>query len=407
MAFPTVTVEAAFGDAPFATTPTYTDLSTYARVATIKRGRPTNLARVEAATGAVELDNRDLRFDPLNTGSPYSPNVKPLVRFRISAVYNAVTYRLLTAYVHRWPPAGGAKVKTYTTVDLRDAFAVLANASLPADSYPAEATGLRIARTLDAVGFPAADRVLDPGTATVVAATIEADADAKALAHLLDVTETELGVFFIDGQGRAVFRDRHARFDDPADYTAVATFGDGGGSELQWDDVVPDFDVDKVVNDWRVTPSGGTVVTKEDSASITAYGRRSSTRSPLTEDANDATAQAEYLLATTKDPLVRWEKLVLRPSHFAAGALQDSLFAQALGREIGDRITVKVRPPGGAYTVSQDAYIEGIEHAIKDQDWTTTFLLSPADPNTVGGAGYWILADATYGVMDTTTRLAP
>lgn len=406
--FPTVTVETAFSTAPFAVTPTYTDLSSYAQAFKTSRGRPNPLTRIEAGSGSVTLDNRDLRFDPLNAGGSYYPNVLPTRKTRISAVYNATTYYLFTGYVQRWPQAWRPPGYTEVELELRDASSLLALADLPADTYPAELAGARVGRVLDAVGFPAADRVLDVGVATIVGATIAADSGTKALSHIQDVADSDLGYVFLDGQGRAVFHDRHHRYDAASDYTALATFGDGGGAELQWDEVEPDYDVERILNDWRVTPSGGSALTIQDATSIAAYGPRTQTRAPLVASVADCQAMGEYLLATTKDPVLRFDRLVIRPTHVADGTLRDSLFAQALGRELGDRITVKVRPPGGAYTISQDVWIEGISHDVKGStDWTTTFLLSPVDPTLASGAGYWILGDSTYGVLGTSTRLAP
>lgn len=410
MAFPTVTVQAAWATAPFATTPTWTDISTYVLSGTTSRGRSSNLSRVDAGSLALPLDDADHRFDPFNTGSAYYPNVKPAKKVRVSCVFNAVTYYLWTGHNASLKPDWRKPSYTEVSLQAKDAFSLLALASLPGASYPAELSGARVGRVLDAVGWPAADRVLDTGRCTMAAATIADGDDTKALAHLLDVAESELGIFFIDGQGRAVFHDMYHRIDAPADYTSLATLGDGGGSELDWDEIGPDFDVEKIVNDWRLTPSGGSTVTKTDSTSITDYGRRSQARSPFITDVNQVTAQAEYLLGQTKDPALRFDRLVLRPSDLQAGSLQNDLFAQALGREIGDRITVKARPPDGSfasYTISQDVIIEGISHAFSDQSWETTFLLSPADPNTVAGGGYWILGDATYSLLGVTTRLAP
>lgn len=409
MAFPTVTIEAAFGSAAFSSSPSWTDISSYARIiGGVRRGRSTNISRVDPTVCDLLLDNRDLRFDPENTSSPYYPNVKPGVRVRISAVYNAVTYRIATGYVQRWPQTymrpGGGEVK----IELRDALARFSGIELPPASYPAELSGTRIGRVLDAIGWPAGDRTLDVGRYTNPAATITAESPTKALAHLLDVADSELGLVFIAGDGKVVYHDLYHRFDTAADYTPAATFGDGGGSELPYEELLPDYDLEGVVNEWRVTPSGSSsAITKEDSSSITTYGRITSSRTPLCADTIALTAQAEFLLAQTKEPRTRFERLVLEPSALADGATKDSVYANALGRELGDRVNVKARPPGGAYTVSRDVYIEGIEHEVSDQRWRTVFRLSPVDPTTAGGGGFWLLGDATYGVLGVTTSLAP
>lgn len=407
MSFPTVTVEVAWTTDPLDASPSYTDISTYALSFTSARGRSDNLADISAQKATVKLDDRDLRFDPLNTGGAYYPNVKPRRKVRISAVYNAVTYYPWTGFLERMPPDWRRPGYTEVEAEAQDGFSILSLADLPAGSYPAELTSDRIARVLDAVGWPsgATHRNLDTGKSTVVAVTI-ADGETKALAHLQDVAKSELGLVFIDGQGRFTFHNRQHRFDTASDYTSVATFGDGGGTELDWDDVGPDWDLDRVINQWSITPYGGAVIVRSDATSKAAYGPRGQSRELLISDVNEATDQADWLLARTKDVAYRFDRLILRPSAIAAGSLQDSLFAQALGREIGDRITVKVRPPGGGYTISQECWIEGVQHKVSDQSWETVFMLDTVDPTLQTGAGYWILDDTTYSVLDTSTRLA-
>lgn len=409
MTLPVTKLEVAWSTDPFATTPTWTDLSSptsYVRSASAKRGRGNAFSRIEAGQAVVSLDDRDLRFDPFNTAGAYYPNVKPGKKARLSCTYNAVTYYLFTGYIDELPPTYLYPGETIVNVPLVDVFGLLALADLTVDDvYPDELAGTRVGRVLDEVGFPAADRALDAGQSTIVTETVAAD--TKALAHLLDVAESELGIVFVDGQGRVAFHDRHHRIGTVAAYTPDGTFGLSGGSELDYATVVPAFTLAPVVNEWSITPDGGTVIVKSDSASITAYGKRASSRSPKVVSVNDCTAQAEYLLAQTKEPALRFERLELRPARLQAGTLQDNLFAQALGREIGDRIQVKVRPPGAGYTITQDCYIETIEHAIGPHDWATSFGLSAVDPTVASGNGYWILGDSTYGVLGTTTRLAP
>lgn len=407
MAYPTITVEIAWSTDPLATTPTWTDVSTYVGGFDCRRGRENNLALVGVGAASLRLDNRDLRFDPLNTGGAYYPNVKPRRKVRISAVYSAVTYYLFTGYLERMPPDWRKPGYTEIQAEARDGFSILALANLPAASYPAELTSARIGRVLDAISWPtgASHRNLDTGLSTVVAATIT-DGQTTALDHLQQVADSELGLCFIDGQGRFTFHNRQHRFDTVGDYTSLATLGDGGGGELDWDEIGPDYDIDRIVNQWAVTPDSGSAIVANDSTSQTNYGLRSRGRTLLISDVNEATDQANFLLAQTKDPVLRFDRLVLRPSHVAAGSLQDNLYAQALGREIGDRVTVKARPPGAGYTISQECWIEGIQHKVEDQQWETTFLLNPCDPTMQTGAGYWILDDSTYSVLGTSTRLA-
>ena len=56
-----------------------------------------------------------------------------------------------------------------------------------------------------------------------------------------------------------------------------------------------------------------------------------------------------------------------------------------------------------AAAINTDAYIEQAAHTIdpKTPSWVTTVTCSPAADDTA-----WILGDATYGVLGSTTKLA-
>jgi hypothetical protein len=69
-------------------TPTFSqDITPYVREASTHRGANRELERVEAGTGSVALDNRDGRFTPFNSASPYYPYILPMRRIRISGTW--------------------------------------------------------------------------------------------------------------------------------------------------------------------------------------------------------------------------------------------------------------------------------------------------------------------------------
>jgi hypothetical protein len=60
------------------------DITTYVREASTHRGASRELERIEAGTASITLDNQDGRFTPLDSDSPYYPNILPMRRVRIS-----------------------------------------------------------------------------------------------------------------------------------------------------------------------------------------------------------------------------------------------------------------------------------------------------------------------------------
>ena len=135
MPTPTATCEIAFATNPSAT-PTWTDVTAYLMDFEITRGRQAELNRMEAGTATITLNNIDRRFDPSNAGSPYAPNVLPVRRIRLSATYNAVTYRLFSGYIETWPPTYPGPVDSNVRITAVDGFKVLNLKAIPG-GYPA------------------------------------------------------------------------------------------------------------------------------------------------------------------------------------------------------------------------------------------------------------------------------
>lgn len=91
MANPSAKVEIGFGSAWDAASPTWTDVTSYVRAVEVKRGRNGDLDPFDIGTAYVQLDNRDGRFNPINTASPYYPNVIPRKQLRITGTYTTPT----------------------------------------------------------------------------------------------------------------------------------------------------------------------------------------------------------------------------------------------------------------------------------------------------------------------------
>jgi hypothetical protein len=392
--FPSLIVEVAFTTNPGSSSPVWTDISAYVRSASIRRGRQRELDRINAGTCTLELNNTSRRFDPTNTSSPYYPNVLPMRRLRVRASHSSGIHDLFSGYVERWPQEWVGPNVAFSPITVVDGFLALAKADVGTGAvWPQELSGARISRTLDAAGWPAADRTVSVGVSLIAETTLELGSETSALQHLTDVADSELGLFFCDASGKAVFHDRHKRLFAPY-LTSQATFGDDTG-ELAYTDLRPDYDVELIYNDVRVTVTGGTTAQATDSTSQTTFFPRSLLRNVVLARDTEAADQAGYLISKYKDPELRFSTLTVRPGQTAA------LFEQVLGREISDRILVRRRPPGGGNIIEQSCHIESIAHQISPGVWQTEWLLSPAESPTVD---WWLLGDATYGVLGTTTK---
>jgi hypothetical protein len=392
MAVPVIAVEVAFTTAPGAT-PSWTAVTTYVSSFRIQRGRAHELDQFQAGTATVMLDNPDRRFEPLYASGAYYPHVVPLRRIRIRATWNAVTYDLFHGYVERWQPSYPGPYEGVCEVTATDGFYVLANAAVNA-TYAQQFSGARIGAVLDAISWPAGDRSIATGLMQVQGRTLENEA---ALTHLQAVAVAEQGYLWLNPSGSVVFRDRASRIKAPI--TTHLTLGSGGGAEEFYQDATWDYDSAHLFNDVRVTRRGGVEQVASDITSQTAYYTRTHAVND-TENAEDGDAltAAMMMLGKYKDPQYRARSIKLN-------ALSDetTLWPHLLGRDIGDRISVIKRPPGGGTALTQVSWIEGVsfDYVVEGARWNDLrWTVSPADTNT-----YWQLQDATFGVLGTTTRL--
>lgn len=336
-------------------------------------------ARADAGNASVLLDNLDARFDPTNLSGPYVAagitQVQPMRAWRVRAIHDAVSYDLWRGFADSWDldyPQSGKDA----TVELRgtDGTKVLVNVDKAAQGSAGagEDTGARITRILDNAEWPAEDRTIATGLTTVIGTTLAGAAQTE----ILLTADTEIGEVYIDGAGKVVFRNRHAILTEARSTTSQATFGDGGGElpyvalDLAHDDTV-------IANLIRINRDGGAEQTAEDATSQSTYLTRTFVRSDLTHQTDAESLQyAEYTLALLKDGDLRFDSITIAP-----GDDPTNLFPQVLGRQLGDRITVKWTPPGRpGDPIERDCHIRGIAHAWDTATWATTFYLADAGP---------------------------
>jgi len=390
----TITVRIAFSSDPFDASPTWTDVTNDAYEFEIRRGRQYELDRIECGLATVFLENLSGDYWPNNTGGAYYPNVLPGKRINIRATYGGTTYDLYTGFIEAWQPdwLGLAGYGPIIRLDCADLLKNLSRLELnDGTGYSQEASGTRVGNVLDDLGWPAGARDLDAGQSTMIATG--ALVNENALAHLLTVQQSELGIVFIAGDGDVQFQDRHARLKSPYT-TSQATFGDDTG-ESPYRAIEPSYDDDFIYNDVRMTRSGGTEQTASDATSQTTFGKRSLVRTGLLmADDNEALSQAQFQLSRYKDAALRSRELVLYPDHAPA-----DLFSKVLGYDISTRITVRLNQAN----IDTDYHIEGIAHHYSARTglWETRWQLSDADSQV-----YWALGVAGFSELGETTRLA-
>ena len=123
-------------------TPVWIDITEDVRSVSINRGKQRLLDRFEAGTCSIVLDNRDRKYDPSYTGSPFwdgdRTNVLPMRSFRIRGQYGDKTYYRFVGFASTYRQDYDRSNREATcTVELEDAFKIfnLTNPASPFSGY--------------------------------------------------------------------------------------------------------------------------------------------------------------------------------------------------------------------------------------------------------------------------------
>lgn len=390
----TLTISLGLGSGPLAASPSWTDISAFSHGGfSTSRGRSSVLDRFDAGTGTIIVENVDGRFDPINTSSPYSPNLKIGVPVRIQVVHSAVTYTLFRGMVEAWPiQYSNSGQYSELAIPIVDLTPLLAGFSMEGITYPEQATGARVTAVLDSVGWPAGLRTIGVGVAIVPAVTVDLPIEGSALDHIQAVTEVEAGTFFIAGDGSATFQNRVVA----TGFASTATFGTGGG-EIVFETFERSYDADQLFNIVEANRPEGEVQQATDATSIATYGPRTTTlEAPFIDDAA-ALNVAEWQVLRLANTVNRITQLSIDPD-----VTPGTMWPVAAGTELREGVTVKFSPPGGGTAINQLSSVEAVSHSVDaDEVWTTSFQVWPLATSET--QSYWILGTSQLG---TGTRLA-
>ena len=370
------------------------DVSDIALRVSIRRGRNRVLNSFEAGTATVVLEDENGDYNPQNTLSPYYGKLLPLRKIRIYADYDDGSgldrYYLFSGYITSFDNTfrlGNDEVST-VTFQCVDAFRLLQNVQITtvAGSSAGQTTGARIENLLDLASFPVSQRVIDVGDTLV-----QADpANSRALlAACQNIEQSELGGFFIDDEGNAVFLSR-STVSEKADETPLL-FNDNG-TDISYQSIDFAYDDTQIFNDITVTRLGGTAQNVQSTSSIETFFIHSGSRSDLLMQTDaEALDQASMLLNARENALLRIDSIGLN--------LMDSTASNRIvaGLESDLFTLINVTKTGQASsTFTLELFVQGIQHDITPNTWTTRFLT--AEPIIQA----FILDSAIQGLLDGT-----
>lgn len=405
-----ITVEVGFDSNPFDNSVTFTDISSYVRQFTTKRGRENELGQFVGGTAGLLLSNADNRFNPNNTSSPYYDSgnnitkIQPFKPIRIQAVYDGTTYPVFYGFLDvipvEYPALGADSTVIFNCVDAfkifnsqnlnsagfllgRAGFSELGVSTVLGYSDTQELSSVRATRLLDQIQFPSSLRDIQTGTNQVIS---QQGTTTDILSLLRECETAENAQFFMGKDGKAVFRNRNYRLSNAKATTVQATFSNDG-SNLPYTEISTNFDTHEVINVYQWTRTGGSTQSVSDADSVTRYRPIVSTKTTINISDNDVLSLIDQKIAETALPIVRINSLKINPRDNTA------IWEKTLGLEFGDRISVKiVNPDNSSYT--DELWVESISHSVNasTQSWDYTITLSPASSSA------WILGQAQLGI---------
>ena len=192
--------------------------------------------------------------------------------------------------------------------------------------------------------------------------------------------------FFIAKDGKVTFKNRDYRLSNTSAINVQATFSNDG-SNLPYTNVGVSFDDEEIINVYEWTREGGTTQFKADTDSVQTYGAFVNQKTTINVSDTDVASLISQKIGETAIPRIRFDNLEINPRQ------NTLLWVQALGREFGDRIKVKVVNPDGS-NFEDEVLIESISHEVSAlaQTWKWNLTLSPA------GSSAWILGQAQLGI---------
>lgn len=227
----------------------------------------------------------------------------------------------------------------------------------------------RINRVLNLGDWPSSRRELDTGNVAFQSADITGQ---TVLEHMTKAARTEFGLLFVNRAGdvRLVSRARQAtRVPDPA------VVGDGSG-EVPYRSIEFDDGDRTIRNVATVSRLNGVAKTNSNPSSVTEFGKFDYTEEGLLHRLDSySQSYADWLVDEYDSPKRRVVGLTFGP---VAADDEATVYPMMLGRELGDAVTVKNRPPGGGDPFEQDCVIEGVRHSgAPGGRRVTSWTLSP------------------------------
>jgi hypothetical protein len=377
----------------------WTDITDYVMEGlTFRRGSTRSQGpfwRYEAGSASFELDNLDGRFDPLNLSGPYVSagvsEVRPNLPVRISAVVGSATETMWVGVVDSLDLDYTSTTWSTVKVSCVDGVAFLQAADLPELTTAAgagETAADRITRILDRVGWPAAQRDLDPVTANTMQASTLA---ASAWSDILLTADSDAGYLWMDRTGKLVYRTRGAIAALPSlTFSSSATT-----AGKDYAGITITRDVGQVYNSVNLARANSRAVFVEDQTAQAEIGQvRGYSRSDLVCETDDQVGDvASWVLGVFASLVTRVEEIVLEPPA-DTDLLSAAEWWELLRLELGTVVRVVHATPDNR-DVDVTAVVRGLEWSAGVRSFGLKVSLQTQNPDYT----MFVLDDEVRGVL--------
>jgi hypothetical protein len=272
------------------------------------------------------------------------------------------------------------------TVSAYDGFTKFANQTLTGGTATVELTGARINKILDdpKVNWGYANRNIDIGNETLQADVITAQQDVLSYINIIE--NTEPGMFFIDRNGLATWKQRNANF-----VTSNVPLISDDGTGIPYNGIQVVYGSELLYNQSNLTRLNGATAVGNEYTSQSAYGVRNITQTGLLHSTDAALANlAAFLVNQYKSPEFRFEQI-----DFALHDMTPTNRTTLLNLEIGSVVRVQFTPNRMPPAISKYAQVIGVSHSASyDGHHIMSLKFQTLDIAT------FVLSDTVFGLLD-------
>jgi hypothetical protein len=355
----------------------FVDVTNRAYSTSITRGKNQALARYNAGTCTVVLDNERAEFDPTipgppSTQYPYAGQIIPGRRMRVTVGTELIFFGVVQDWDLNYP----LDQRATAIVKGADAFSQIANRTLATTTFGTNLSSAMLSAVLDTaeVAFDPALRDIQTGVTTLQSTSVTVG--QNALTYLQQIESSEPGALFVSKDGFLTFRSRRY---NPV-YSGAITITDDGTS-ITPRSIGVEFGSELLYNRASITRTGGTTQVTNNATSQASYGIFAYNEEGMLMSTDTvALSFSQYYANTFSQPVFRPRVVSI---DMAAQTGNNQGLVAAL--DIDDLVLIKFTPPGGQL-ISKYMNISGIKHRISPASHILDFdLIDAAEQSLIYG----------------------